>query len=198
LLGFIHAAQDSFRSEVGKRLIARKLACMPLEVKRVRDGTCVDPTTKGLGPSGDPDEWLITVGLNALPNTLWRLAWSEQMGSLEGDLREAEWEFEPDDRRIHLWATAANAETLIRQLDMMLTGTNSRCAELSAKVEQRQITPTEHDIYSDHGPYRAWLASSLLPGSRMPRERSRRTTPPNDQVLEEAARLQRRLNDLGE
>lgn len=133
-----------------------------LEMRRVADGTLVDPSTKGLGPSGDPDEWLISVRLSDRPSRAWGLAWQEHVDSLGGDLRKAVWEYQADERHIYLWATTEKAEGLIRELDAMLERTNARCAEIVAGVEVQ----------------RAQNAAQ------------------RDQVLEEAARLQRLLNDL--
>lgn len=108
------------------------------------DGTHVDPSTKGLGPTLTPDEWLIRIRLNDRPNRPWSLAWREQQSNMNDDLDDADWAFDENEQAIYLWATAANAETLIRQLDTMLNSTNKRCAQLVTQTQQRRTENTEH------------------------------------------------------
>ena len=58
----------------------------------------MDPSSKGLGPSEHPEEWFISVRLDR-PTPPWFVAWEEQVYAMGDRLRDAEWEFDADDRR---------------------------------------------------------------------------------------------------
>jgi hypothetical protein len=111
----------------------------PVEISRLAGGTLVDPSSKGLGLSGDPDEWLILIRLSDMPDRAWTLAWGEQVDALhEGLLDDAEWGLEEDERLIWLWATTENAAPVVAELDAMLERANRLCAEIASQVEQRR------------------------------------------------------------
>ena len=112
-----------------------------LEITRVRGGTGVDPSSKGWSPTGNPDEWRLTVRLSDSPNRSWRAAWEGVTGSLQPGLPELDralWTFRPDEQEIELWTAEESAETVLHQLDEALRRANTRCAEIVAESVLRQ------------------------------------------------------------
>jgi hypothetical protein len=114
---------------------------MATAVEITRVGAQVDPTSKGWGPSGNPEEWKVVVLLSDTPNRMWHRAWETTWPEvLRGsELDAAEWEYKPNDQRIEIWTTEELADKLIRQLDGALDETNTRCREMVDNANESRI-----------------------------------------------------------